>query len=307
MAALWGELVPDEDKHDTEPIEYLYEKFPEFFTQDAQLSFCHDADEMPNGRFKTVHTQGLVAKVEWVPTDEARAEGYTATLNTGSDHIIMRLSETNNLDHDTSPGLLPSISLKFLRDGDMSFNIVAMPSFTTTDSWNWFEYPLSNNVTPFDEEKNKCERRTIMKKMIEGSERPFETSISDLARYSEDGTILAEEAVKVPYRLQFESAIDFPREKEYETVDDDTSRWIPWYEQLLRIPEGSTIYEVYALTGPEVLDGELIKIADLKLRSSLYASEFGDKKLFFRHQGSYKDRKFWPGAWKDLREGQIFS
>ena len=146
-----------------------------------------------------------------------------------------------------------------------------------------------------------------MKKMIEGSERPFETSISDLARYSDDGTILAENDVKVPYRLQFESTIDFPQDKEYETEDDGTLRWVPWYEQLQRIPEGSTIYEVYALTGPEVLDGELVKIADLKLGSSLYASEFGDKKLFFRHQGSYKDRKFWPGAWKDLREGQIFS
>jgi hypothetical protein len=70
-----------------------------------------------------------VAKVEWVPTDAAIAEGYTGMMKTGSDHIVMRLSETNNLDEDTSTGLLPSMALKFLRDDAMSYNIFAMPSF----------------------------------------------------------------------------------------------------------------------------------------------------------------------------------
>ena len=58
------------------------------------------------------------------------------------------------------------MALKFLRDNDMSYNMFAMPSFKTTDSWNWFEHPLSNNVTPFDEEKNKCESGAYIVKMI---------------------------------------------------------------------------------------------------------------------------------------------
>jgi len=59
------------------------------------------------------------------------------------------------------------MALKFLRDNDMSYNMFAMPSFKPTDSWNWFEYPLSNVVKPFSEEDDKCEIRTQLKKMIE--------------------------------------------------------------------------------------------------------------------------------------------
>jgi hypothetical protein len=100
MKALWRSLVPDENNHETEPNEYWYGKFPQFFTQRANTSFCNNSDEIRRDRNKTTHTQGLVAKVEWVPTEEAKNEGYTGMMNTGSDHIIMRLSETNNLDED---------------------------------------------------------------------------------------------------------------------------------------------------------------------------------------------------------------
>ena len=75
-----------------------------------------------------------------------------------------------------------------------------------------------------------------------------------------------------------------------------------WYEQLQRITEDSTIFEVFGWTAPEKLDGELIKIADIKLRSALHTSEFGDNRLFFRHQSIAKDRKFWPREWRKLRE-----
>ena len=109
-------------------------------------------------------------------------------MDTGSDTIIMRLSETNNLDEATSPGLLPSVAFKFLRDDDMSYNVFGMPSFTPTDSWNFFEYPMSNVVEPFDEKLHDIERQTVMKKMTEANPRPFGTAISDIARCNCDGT-----------------------------------------------------------------------------------------------------------------------
>ena len=94
MEALWSQLVPDENDFSTTPAPNMYLKHPDFFTQKAQSSFCNNSDELRNKRFKTTHTQGLVAKVEWIPTAESREEGYTGMMNTGSDHIIMRLSET---------------------------------------------------------------------------------------------------------------------------------------------------------------------------------------------------------------------
>ena len=61
MEDLWSMLVPDEDSTDVEPNPYWYAKFPDFFTQRANVSFCNNADEIRNNRNKTMHTQGLVA------------------------------------------------------------------------------------------------------------------------------------------------------------------------------------------------------------------------------------------------------
>ena len=64
---------------------------------------------------------------------------------------------------------------------------------------------------------------------------------------------------------------------------------------------------MWGWTAPEELEGELIHIADIKLLSELHFSEFGDNRLFFRHQSIAKDRKFWPRAWRKLREDPFFS
>jgi len=64
---------------------------------------------------------------------------------------------------------------------------------------------------------------------------------------------------------------------------------------------------VWGWNAPEALDGELIHIADIKLLSPLHTSEFGDNRLFFRHQSIAKDRKFWPREWRRLREDPFFS
>jgi hypothetical protein len=135
-------------------------------------------------------------------------------MESGNDTIVMRLSETNNLDEATSPGLLPSVAFKFLRDEDMSYNVFAMPSFHVTDSWNFFEYPMKNVVDPFDEVKHDIERRTVLKKMTEASQEPFGTAISDIARCNLDGSNVDD--VKVPYRLEFKSPAQFSHTKEYE-------------------------------------------------------------------------------------------
>ena len=141
--------------------------------------------------------------------------------------------------------------------------------------------------------------------MTEANQRPFGTAISDIARCNLDGSTVDD--VVVPYRLEFRSPAQFSHTKEYEELADGSKRWIWWHEQLQRIPEDSTIFEVWGWTAPEALDGELIHIADIKLLSELHFSEFGDNRLFFRHQSIAKDRKHWPRAWRKLREDPFFS
>ena len=50
----------------------------------------------------------------------------------------MRLSETGMI-HENSKGLKPSVAFKFLRDGETSDNIVAMPSFAGSGHWNFLK------------------------------------------------------------------------------------------------------------------------------------------------------------------------
>ena len=113
---------------------------------------------MPNKRLKTTHTQGVVAQVEWKPVENM--ENYTGIYDYGSKTVLLRLSQTTNLTAD-SPGLFPSLALKFLRDGDEAENLFAMPNFTGTESWDFFQQPLKNQVAPFDEEKHAIEIATI--------------------------------------------------------------------------------------------------------------------------------------------------
>ena len=130
---------------------------------------------------------------------------YSGIYRDGSDSVILRFSETKNL-HEESSGLLPSLSLKFLRDGQISENIVAMPNFTGTDSWNFFELPMKSRVEPFDPEVNACEVVTIQRKLVDASEWPFACGISTIGDRNSDGSNIAENDVNVPFELQFTSA-----------------------------------------------------------------------------------------------------
>ena len=95
---------------------------------------------MKKANKKVSHTQGVVAKVRYVAEED---NGYHGILGSGSDTVLLRFSQTTNL-HELSPGLLPSMALKFLRDGIESANILTMPTFDETDSWNFFESPFTN-------------------------------------------------------------------------------------------------------------------------------------------------------------------
>ena len=120
---------------------------------------------MRKSRTKIVHAQGLHAKVKWTPVvPEDSDYQFTGMFETGSDTVIMRLSETTNLTK-FSEGLLPSVSFKFLQDGVKSSDLVAMPSFKSTKSWNFFSEAMNTRVPPVTEEENKCEFDTLISKL----------------------------------------------------------------------------------------------------------------------------------------------
>lgn len=160
---------------------------------------------MPAGRRKFAHTQGVVAQVKWVP-DTSAGLNYTGVYANGADDVIMRMSETGML-HEKSEGLMPSVAFKILRDGTSSDNVVAMPSFSGSGSWNFLETGMRTRVTPF--ELGSCDDLTIRKKLVEGSKWPYSCGIGHIAQNLPNGQSLTTGSANTPYELTFEATSDW--------------------------------------------------------------------------------------------------
>ena len=158
------------------------------------------------------HSQGVVARVKWVPY--ANDLNYTGIYDEGSDHVILRLSQTDNLTSESN-GLHPAAAIKFLRDGTFAENIVATPNLTGSSSWNFFHEPMKTRVEPFDENTHPIKAATKQKKMVEASSRPFATAVGTIGATFPDGTELPRDNVNIPYELRFSSPFSFSDGKEY--------------------------------------------------------------------------------------------
>ena len=165
MTELWAAITAD-----TTPEPYHWVEWGDLFNMDVTHAFKDRGDELPKGIKKLTHTQGLVAKVKWTPIGDAN--GYQGLYATGIENMIMRLSETGMLQEE-SKGLMPSVAFKILRDGTHSDNIVAMPSFLGSESWNFFEKQMETRVEHF--EQNTCPEQTIRKKLGQGNRFVFST------------------------------------------------------------------------------------------------------------------------------------
>jgi len=228
-----------------------------------------------------------------------QGNGCTGIYESGSDTVIMRMSDVNFL-YEGAIGHTPSIALKFLIDKKESENIFAQYNLLPGDSHNFFTETISNRIFTVGRDFEEGETNdttdilmsTAVKKMVEGSRRPFALGVSNIADKDNSGKRIGRRSVKTPFELRF-IAPDRIRDR----FEDEQSE-APWYEELRdRISSGEVIYEVYAHT-PEYDGGpgeeEEVKIADVILRSDLYTSEWADKKLFFKHEHVHPDRKFWP-------------
>ena len=211
---------------------------------------------MAPDRLKTTHTQGLVAKASWIPVDNMPV-AYTGFYEDGTDEILLRFSQTVNL-HEDSSGLLPSLAMKFLVDGQISQNIFGMPSFKETDSWNFFDYNLKSRLDHFihaDDSGNHDQDLidTIQEKLNEGTTWPFSNAVGNIGTTNEAGDAISN--FRIPYELQFSSPA---KNHAYKIKNVEK-----WSERVMEVGKsGATILEVWAMDRP---GDDLVKIADIKL------------------------------------------
>ena len=100
LEELWSVIAPVDDSGVAVPqvsdSSAGLRNMMEAFKASGKVPFSHTSDEQKNGVPRMGHAQGLVAKAKWEPVASGVGD-YTGILKTGSENVILRLSEANNL------------------------------------------------------------------------------------------------------------------------------------------------------------------------------------------------------------------
>mmetsp|Transcript_17677 Transcript_17677/g.49745 ORF Transcript_17677/g.49745 Transcript_17677/m.49745 type:complete len:342 (+) Transcript_17677:75-1100(+) len=255
------------------------------FTESMDPTFDRVADDLPLTRFKVIHSVGSVAKLHFNVTNAAEAAKYTGLFRGGAKHGLIRLSpaaepEPENWNNcDPQCGFIPGASLKFLRTGKASANLLAMYSLVGQPSFNFFENNFTNQP-PLACEDVRGSLRLLYNKFRTASQWPNVVGMTAMARFDEDGNEYGEynfpfQAILVP-----NPTISFP--------DEPSPGWSDQtlFDQLSSIPVGTALYKFVVKETPESAPVEL---AELIITSTFTSSEFGDDNLFFQHVRAEED------------------
>jgi len=253
----------------------------------ARPTFELPGDQLPVQRRKLIHSgMGNVGKVEFVPVNSAN--NYTGLFK-GATQGIIRVSHGIDPEAGNNFGLgirpFPGLGLKFLRDGAESASLVAMYSIHGQDSWNVFAHNWSNHHDPL----TGILKILVGAKLATGSPYYQKVGLSDFAMIGQDGESVPASQVNFPYKLVFKptGSIMFP-----------DSYHGPVHEDLLSIPKGSVLWNVYAWDHPQQLGGKEELLGAIVLRSEMVTSHWADTRLFFKHQDMRDDLKLRP-EWAD--------
>ena len=139
--------------------------------------------------------------------------------------------------------------------------------------------------------------------MVETTSRPFGTSVALIAKKNNDGTLNENLKTVTPYQLIFKTPDAIKNRFSSEQPDSY------WYEDIKSsIDQGEVLYEVFAYRpATTVASEEEIKIANVRLNSLLFTSNWGDEHLYFRHHRIGRDRGYWPKDLKELDEDPFFN
>jgi hypothetical protein len=224
---------------------------------------------MPDGaiygtRDKLIHTVGTVAQVKLTSNGQHPFTG----IFEGADHGFVRLSAAAEPDIKVKL-LTPGMGLKFLRDGMDSASLVAMYSVDGQPSWNFFLNDFSNHI----QAPASTALKLVGNKFATTSPYIQEVGLSDWSQHGQTGAAVASPVF--PFSLRFHPTGQFEFPDNYSGVD--------FTAQLMTIPSGSTLYQVYGMDAPKEMGGKEWLIGTLDTTSIMTTTTWGDKNLFFRH------------------------
>ena len=266
QSQLWAKITSDQ----TELGFYNPLILATIFLEPMTTSFGHVSDTFPLLRKKLIHTVGVIAQGQLVVDPSNPYSG----LFEGASNVLIRLSSAKSPDYTktTADGandnFTPGMSLKFLRDGIPSVNLMAMFGVNGFPSWNFFFRDFSNHIPG----ASGLALKALSCKFSQATKYIQTLGLKDLAAYTEKGEDRRNE-LNFPFKLLFR-----PTDQVKNRFPDDFVE--KFTEQLKTIPAGTNLYDVYAVRNPNEAE---VKIGTLKTTSEFVSSHWGDEKLFFQH------------------------
>lgn len=255
-------------------------------TESIQTSFDNWKDEMPSGRKKYIHTIGSVCQFQLTITSDSP---YTGLLGPGAQHGFIRMGSAADYSNG---GLTPGLGFKFGRSDQLSAGFVALHSLDLGQSWNFFKYNQSNHISP-----PEGATKALALKFNQASQCAPQVGLSDLARYSQDGT--EHNPPKFPFKLFLVPSAEVQTPDKEKTPDEV-------HAEMAAFQVGTTLYTVYACDramgdemkptdgGLEAACGSPLKLGDVVTTSQCTTSAYGDKKFQIRHQRVEEDWELRP-------------
>ncbi|TPX61984.1 hypothetical protein SpCBS45565_g07121 [Spizellomyces sp. 'palustris'] len=264
--------------------------------------FDRASDVMVPGRKKFIRNRGAHALVKLVPTEAAKQ--YTGIWATGAQNGLIRLTTLDEPPSNPKPDdivIAPGGSIKFWRDGVPSTNLFFIYSLEGQTSWNYFENPCSNHLAPPKELKTKVGKK-FNQRVSNYSEM---TGTSDLAKFTADGKPVPQP--KAPFQIWMVPAAGLKANPPPLTPETASANFASHFNA---IPEGSTIYSIWAIPEPQspykvdtVYHPETLPnaahIADVVSDSKFTPSYYGDAHLHFKHTSFDTDLELRP-EWGEI-------
>jgi hypothetical protein len=259
---IWDEICKS---HEEEPLPQItgnsfsdvLEKFKGLFN--LAPTFDYTSDELPKGRVKIIHANGVVGKVTFEPATEHPFTGMYRTGAVGIARLSLATPPTND-------SYIPGMAIKFLISKHPSVNLQVMNLLEgQKENWNYFAKDFSNKIPHPTSWTLKA-----IEAIFELTRSPAnDLPLWPLAAWTSEGRF---DGIPVyPERVYFR-----PTSLVKELIPENSRE--DFRLSLLRVPHGA-LYEVYG-----DYQGQEYYIGRLMLDSYLLASHYGDKNLFFQHQ-----------------------
>jgi len=256
----------------------------ELFIEPMNLTFSTLADDMPyqfliQRRPKLIHSVGAIANARWT----ALSSSFTGILGEGCRDLFIRFSLA--AQPGGSSAYTPAISIKCLRNGIPSGDIFGMYSLQGQDSWNFFKHDYTNHVPDLSTNAGIILQR-LRARFADASSYPVMIGLSNLAKYTENGTLV--QNPKFPFRLIFHPV------SAWHTFYPDSQPSVPFEQQLASTLKPSPLYQIYAQVEPDDDISKFVQIGQIDLTSTATTSKFGDTLMFFQHTRFEDDLVYRP-------------